>query len=324
MQFISGKLFRLARKEAAIVFVLLISLAALSYLYFYGFLTKPQIVFLNLVFSLLFLARLVKLFSPTLSPNYQSAAMALHAFIIDIFFQTYIFLFLTPLCLIASRRMYCKGSGTPLLLVHGYLHSALVWIYYMSTWKRAGFGPIYTLCLGFPFSSIKTYAKKLSLKAEEIRKETGEKELILIGHSMGGLISAYYAIEMAEAGSIKQVITIGAPLHGTRVASIALGKCAQEMRVHSPFTETLRKSIARAKGISFYNIGTKSDQLVIPYTSCFVVDDPKRMLLLEGIGHARLLFSKEISQQIVEWLRPFSNRKSSSQKQKSRSKSSLS
>lgn len=84
-------------------------------------------------------------------------------------------------------------------------------------------GPIYTIDLGSPFLSIEEYAEKVKEKAKQIAHETGHTKLALIGHSMGGLVSAYYAIHLAPEGSIRSVITLGSPMQGTKVAFFGVG-----------------------------------------------------------------------------------------------------
>ncbi len=88
-----------------------------------------------------------------------------------------------------------KGNGRPILLVHGYLHHAKVWGLQKKWLEALGAGPIYTINLGPPFQSIRTYAEKVSQKAQAIAQETGRNDLILIGHSMGGIISLMVARE---------------------------------------------------------------------------------------------------------------------------------
>lgn len=246
----------------------------------------------------LIIAYVVKLFS-MLMPSKKLPLLAFYAFILEGFLHIYLFCVLFP-CFF--KKLECRGRGTPLLMVHGYLHVAPVWIYHINRLKKAGYGPIYALNLGSPFSSIEKHAGKLAKKIKEIEQETGLNKLILIGHSMGGLVSCYYATKIAQPGTVPQVITLGAPLGGTKVATIGIGKCAKEMKMHSEFTKRLVRNILNEKNVEFYHIGSKSDQLVIPYSSCFVVDNKERHLLLEGIGHVGLLFSKEASQQIGNWL----------------------
>src|SRR3990167_766851 len=52
-----------------------------------------------------------------------------------------------------------SAKGRPILLIHGYVNNGSVWIYQKKQLKKAGFGPIYTMDLGYPFHSIVDYAE---------------------------------------------------------------------------------------------------------------------------------------------------------------------
>lgn len=226
----------------------------------------------------------------------------IHAMVLELFAITAVFI-LHPFCYLPKRRVLNKNnSGTPILLIHGYLHDCSGWLYHRRQLARAGFGPIYSLNLGFPFHSIKKYAKKVAAFADHIEKDTGRRDLIVIGHSMGGLVCCWYANEMAPSDKVTDVIAIGSPLSGTAIAKIGIGLNAREMERESQFVKDLQSKMRSSKKIRFYQIGTQTDQLIIPYSSAFVGDDPDRQLLLNDIGHVALLFSPRVSTKIQEWL----------------------
>ncbi len=202
--------------------------------------------------------------------------------------------------LFPDKRGNLKGDGRPILLVHGYLHHAKVW-YFQKKWLEAlGLGPIYTIHFKFPFQSIRTYAEQVKVKAEEIARETGRDDLILIGHSMGGLVASWYALKLAKRGQVTHLITLGSPLHGTPVARIAIGPNGREIEPNSPLTQELLASIEENREIQFYHIGTETDFLVIPGKSSII--EQNRHDLFRDIGHTALLFSKSIPRLIKEFV----------------------
>ncbi len=225
----------------------------------------------------------------------------IHAMVFEVFAVLAVF-FVRQLRFIRTSKEE-RGNGIPILLVHGYLHDRSAWIYHKKKLLLHGFGPVYTISLGYPFLSIMEYVKIIEQKALQIEKETGRKELILIGHSMGGLISSLYATKFAPSGKVTDVITIGSPLAGTPVAKIAIGPDAREMEKGSELVKGLQEAVRSAKGIRFYHIATKTDQLVVPYTSAIIEGRPERQLILEDVGHASLLYSPRVSEKILFWLK---------------------
>lgn len=214
-------------------------------------------------------------------------------------FEFFAFLGVAAMRLIPIREKI-SGKGKPILLVHGYINNSSVWALQKKRLESLGFGPIYTINLGHPFLSIRTYAEKVKTKAEAIARETGSKQLILIGHSMGGLVSSWYATHLASPNTVTDVITIGSPLSGTSMARIGLGPNAREMEPNSLLLKELQLKISQNKQIRFSHIATRSDQLVIPGNSAIIAGN--RQFILEDIGHASLLYSSRVTDKISEWL----------------------
>lgn len=219
------------------------------------------------------------------------------------FFEIFALLAVIILRLIPTKHK-TSGNGRPILLVHGYLNQATVWQVFKKRLEATGLGPVYAISLGYPFRSLKTYAEKVQKKALEIAKETGRDDLLLVGHSMGGLVSSWYATKLAPKNTVKGVITLGSPLNGTPMARIALGPNAREMQRNSEFLRELNEAIAKAENISFYHIGTHCDELVIPGFSAKVEGNDYYMF--DDLGHTALLFSRRIVKKCAEILRNFS------------------
>lgn len=194
-----------------------------------------------------------------------------------------------------------RGKGQPILLIHGYMHFGGVWLFQKRWLEALGLGPIYTISLGHPFRSIALYAEKVKKKAEAIAQETGRQDLMLIGHSMGGLVASYYATRLASPGSVTDVVTIASPLAGTPMAWIGLGPNAREMRPRSLWIQELQKAIEETSAIRFYHIATHSDALVIPGISAVLEKNPH--FVFEDLGHTSLLYSRRVSQKIAHWVK---------------------
>jgi len=193
-------------------------------------------------------------------------------------------------------------EGRPILLIHGYLQNASNWAFLKRRLCQRGFGPVFTLNLGHPFSSIRDYAGIIAKKAALIAKETGREDLTLIGHSMGGLASAWYAAKVAPAGKVGDVITIGSPLGGTKMASIAIGRNGREMRRGSDFVREVEEVFRKNRKVRFYHIASKVDPIILPYSSALTGLHPEREYVLDDLGHMTLLYSQRVVDKIEKWL----------------------
>lgn len=208
--------------------------------------------------------------------------------------------FFAPLSLMKDKWTGATNDK-PILLIHGYCNYSSVWIYHIMRFLSADLGPIYTVDLGYPFDSIENYAEKVKQKVEKIQKETGVKTVNLVGHSMGGLVASFYALNLQSEPSVEKIITLGTPFKGTKMAKLAMGECGRQMRIDSEFGKKLYEQVEKSKDIEFYHIAAGSDQIVVPYTSA-LVGEANDHLIFDDLGHVALLFSPMVSREVVQWL----------------------
>ncbi len=195
-----------------------------------------------------------------------------------------------------------SGKGKPILLVHGYLHDSSAWIYHRWKLSSQGFGPIYMINLKHPFLPLAKYVQKVEMKVSQIEKETGRRDLILIGHSMGGIVCSLYATRKAPQDTVTDVITIGSPLQGTHMAKLAIGPGGREMKIGSELLQELDLELRKNKTIRFCHIGAKTDEIVIPHTSALPSSHLSEQFTVNDIGHASLLYSPRVAKKLISWI----------------------
>jgi pimeloyl-ACP methyl ester carboxylesterase len=208
----------------------------------------------------------------------------------------------------------CKmsfSSAIPVIFVHGYLHNQTAWFWFTRhLQKRPAIGALYSINLFLPFASISELGKILKVKIKDIQIETGSSQVILIGHSMGGIVCSYFCEYLAKPNEVAMVITLGSPFKGTRVAALGFGQNAKEMSPNSPFLSELAQRIQESK-VPYYSIASKIDNIVIPWQSALLSKGSieKNQLILEDAGHLRLLISSLIIEQVARWISTAYNKK---------------
>ncbi len=197
-----------------------------------------------------------------------------------------------------------EKKPTPILLVHGYLHNQISWLWFARQLrKHMNIGPIYTLNLSPPLASIEQLANCVQAKVEEIETTLGTKNVILIGHSMGGLVCSHFAEHLATPDTVKSVITIGTPFQGTRTAVLGFGENANEMMPHTAYVSELKQRIEKSS-VPYYTILSKMDNLIIPWQSALLdTATEERRLILADQGHLQLLLSSRVIQQVLKWVK---------------------
>ena len=289
-----------------------------------GFVTLCWMPFAVLIaFWEIFIGTLLALFSisififnPKLAKRLRSHAVAflLNGIIIPIVIETYPFLgtWFDPQAFTDKQRQHI-----PILLVHGYGHNSSIWHLFRNRFLRKDpYRLIFTIDLGpIHRCSIEDYAVQLSRKIEEIRTLTGSSEVHLVGHSMGGVVSAYYLCELSESQGIqvRSLVTLGSPLQGTKIASLGIGPCAKGMRLNSPLmqgTADKKKLVERLDEkrltTQIFHIGTNVDGIIIPMTSSICRLNRKGPILTdkewmyENVGHVSLVYIPEITERVIQ------------------------
>ncbi len=195
-----------------------------------------------------------------------------------------------------------QPSECAVLLIHGYLRNQSDWLWFRKQILSLGF-PIYTINLTPRLGSIQEISfNSINDKIAQIKQQTNCKEIILIGHSMGGLIANYYSEYCDEAALIKRVISIAAPFHGTTISVLAAGANAKQMLPDAIFTNDLREKIAKSKRQHF-EIATQLDNIIFPWQSALLESTPqKQQLILSSTSHLALLHSDVVAKQVIQWL----------------------
>lgn len=184
----------------------------------------------------------------------------------------------------------------PVLLVHGVGCNSGVWLRVLAYLHPRGIGPLYTLSYEPPLVSIEVFAAQMAEKVDAIIGSTGAGRVILVCHSMGGLVARAY-LRRFGAGKVRAVITIGAPHHGSVHARFFPGTCLAEMRPGSEWLEVLnRESLPR--GVRCVALWSWHDSMVAPQLSARW--DGAESVELVGIGHNALLGDAGVFAKVAE------------------------
>lgn len=198
-----------------------------------------------------------------------------------------------------------EAATTPIVLVHGYAQNQSDWFWFQYQLKQAGIGPVYTINLWNPMGSIETHADNLAKTLKNIQEKHPAEAITLIGHSMGGLVSSYYAefLKGPEV-NIKKVITLGSPFYGTRLAGLGAGLSVEQMAPNAAFLESLRLKINES-AIPYCHIASQMDNMIVPWDSALIDPlnpDAAHQYVIPDQGHIRLLVSQQVLDKVKSWL----------------------
>ena len=177
-----------------------------------------------------------------------------------------------------------RRSEAPVLLVHGVLCNAGVWHRFVRWLRARGVGPVYAISYGPPLASIDWFAHEVAHKIDAILAATGARRVVVVAHSMGGLVMRAYLRDQGGA-KIARLVTIGTPHEGSMHAWMAMGACLAQLRPGNAWLAALGPPPADAPPI--VSLWSWHDSMVAPQTSSRIAFGEN--VELAGVAHNALL-----------------------------------
>jgi triacylglycerol esterase/lipase EstA (alpha/beta hydrolase family) len=185
----------------------------------------------------------------------------------------------------------------PILLIHGVLVNDGVWVAFRRYLRRRGIAPIYTINYGPPLADIELFAEQLDRRIEAIRKATGAERLVLVSHSMGGLVARAYLRRFGGA-RVARLITLGTPHHGSVLAYMFPGRDLVQMHPGNPWLHQLNGDEKAPPPAPIASIWSRHDSMVAPQASSVLGNAEN--IALNGVAHNALLADPEVRRCVVQ------------------------
>jgi len=205
---------------------------------------------------------------------------------------------LVPLYYVAGRVMG-SGDGIPVVFVHGYFQNRSNFWWLARQFRKASLGPLFGF--NYPWvESIDESSQRLSAFVESVCVETGQPRVILVAHSLGGLIALEYAHSEAGAGRVAECITIGTPHGGVKWRGPIPGRAGRDLREGGPFARERQSRQVPTPTLSVYST---HDNVVHPPSTSELASRGGRDLAVDGHGHLSLLYSREVAHALIGFIR---------------------
>jgi triacylglycerol esterase/lipase EstA (alpha/beta hydrolase family) len=191
------------------------------------------------------------------------------------------------------------GQGLPVLLVHGYVCNRGYWTQLSRQLAQAGIAHD-AVDLEPIGAGIEEFVPQVEQAITELCARTGSERVILVAHSMGGLVARAW-LRQHGAARVAKIITIGTPHHGTALANLAAGANARQMsRVDgapSAWLAQLAASETPARRALITSLYSHHDNIVAPQASAHLPG--ARNLAFGGIGHVALASDARVLRQVL-------------------------
>lgn len=194
-------------------------------------------------------------------------------------------------------------ADIPVVLVHGYVHNRSAFVALTRQLRRAGFRYIHGLNYNPLRHDTPELAEMLSVEVDRVRDTTGAEQVMLVGHSMGGIVARFYTQELAAPGTVNTVITLASPHRGTYASYLAPGPASRDLRPGSRLIRQLQEG-ARPSNTRWLAYWSDLDPFVTPAVHAKLSHPALNAtnIRLRDTGHLSLLMSREVTGDVVDHL----------------------
>ncbi|QHE50832.1 triacylglycerol lipase [Pontibacillus sp. HMF3514] len=175
----------------------------------------------------------------------------------------------------------------PVVLVPGTFESmAQNWADLAPLLKEKGYC-VYSLNYGYTTAGygtgpIEDSAMELKTFIENVLQHTGSEKVSIVGHSQGGMMPRYYLKFLGGAEKVDDLIGLAPSNHGTEglggledatdTSADLISDCTacRQQLIGSEFLEKLNEGDETPGKVSYTNVATEIDEVIVPYTSSFL------------------------------------------------------
>lgn len=181
----------------------------------------------------------------------------------------------------------------PVLLVHGYGDGACTpwWRTLERRFRDAGYADdrVRTLGFGLPGTTLcspRRYAGRVGRAVERLRDEHGSR-VDVVAHSMGGLAARWYVEHAGGAANVDDLVTLGTPHQGSRLAYTQFTPGGVAMRPTSRLLADLNGSTP-PRSVTYTALWSAADEVISPRANATLPFDRRNVTNRQTAGHGHL------------------------------------
>ncbi|OYT93833.1 MAG: permease [Burkholderiales bacterium PBB3] len=212
-----------------------------------------------------------------------------------------VFIFRQPWTTRAPSVLPGTGSSKriPVVLVHGYMCNHRVWDD-ISEALRAQGHDVFAVNLEPLFTSIDNYAPIVESAVQALLAHSGQAQVALVGHSMGGLAIRAW-LRAHGTARVARVLTLGTPHAGTQIPQHMPSPNGRQMAWGSDWLKQLAAQESAATLALFRIAITPQDNIVYPQRAQVLPGLVPRVF--EGIGHVQMCIEPDVIQWVQDQLK---------------------
>ncbi len=211
---------------------------------------------------------------------------------------------LYPLRLIPARDKAARPTASPtaspatsrdtdpapsVILVHGLFHNASAWLLYRPILARAGLRHQHLLEYNSLTAIFPEAEARLAALVERAAAERPGRGVVIIGHSLGGLLARATAARPELAPHLAGIVTLASPHRGSLLARLGITRLARSLHPDSALMRALAQRLPPA-GMPKLAMRIPTDGLVLPNASAVPPGEGWTLAQTPPMGHIDVLY----------------------------------
>jgi pimeloyl-ACP methyl ester carboxylesterase len=175
------------------------------------------------------------------------------------------------------------------ILVHGLFHNASAWLLYRPILARAGLRHQYLLEYNSLTAIFPEAEARLAALVERAAAERPGRGVVVIGHSLGGLLARATAARPELAPYLAGIVTLASPHRGSLLARLGITRLARSLHPDSALMRALDHHLPPA-GMPKLAVRIPTDGLVLPNASAVPPGEGWTLAQTPPMGHIDVLY----------------------------------
>jgi triacylglycerol lipase len=193
-----------------------------------------------------------------------------------------------------------EAPSTVVVLLHGVLCNRGIWRPVLHDLEKHSEYAVIAPNLTPVMAGLEMQARVFARWLDALIGVQGERRVVVVGHSMGGLIARLCLAQGLTTTRLHKLICIGTPHAGSEIARIVPGAVGRDLRTHSAVLSKLNRA-ASVSTTALVNVYSRHDNLVLPFRSAHLRGAVN--IEIDAIGHMSMIYSKRIQTLIADELR---------------------
>lgn len=204
-----------------------------------------------------------------------------------------------PLGVLGGREP--MGKGTPILLIHGLFHNSSAWLVMKRRLREAGYTNLHTYQYNSFTRGFDEAVEGARLRLNAILRNSPDGKVILMGHSLGGLVCRCAVDKDIYRDKVAGIIALGSPHGGSDLAWFGGNRMSRGLIPGREIpTKVSQVADPDCPKLAIY---TLVDDFVFPLETLRPNSPGWEERLCSPMGHVWMLYSEEVTGMVIDFLR---------------------